>query len=116
MFALGMVAAPMALWRGHPNWAAASWVTAVLGRVIGLIRPELMRPVFVGLTALTWPIGWIVSNFMLAFVYYGVVTPIGLIRKGFHPDPLGRRLDASASSHWTEVRPNTRPDRYFRQF
>ena len=116
MFAFGMVAAPLMLWRGQPNLAVAAWVAAIVGRAVGLVRPELLRYVFVGLTALTWPIGWVVSNLMLAIVYYGVITPIGLIRRRGGRDPLGRKLDPSAASHWAEVRPNMRPDRYFRQF
>ncbi len=116
MVAFGMVAAPLMLWRGHPTLAIAAWVAAVVGRVVGLIRPELLRVVFVGLTALTWPIGWIVSNFMLAIVYYVVVTPIGLMRRSRRRDPLGRSLNRSVASHWLEVRQNTRPDRHFRQF
>lgn len=116
MFFLGMVGAPMALWRGHPTLAAVLWALALMGRGVGLARPMWMRPVFVGMTLATWPIGWVVSNLLVGIVYYGTVVPIGLIRRALGADPLARSIDRSAPTYWTPVRPNTRPDRYFRQF
>jgi Saxitoxin biosynthesis operon protein SxtJ len=116
LFVFGMVAAPWALWKGHTAWAVGFWVAAVAVRALGLLRPALVRPIFVGLTVATWPIGWMVSNLVLAIVYYGTMTPIGLIRRWRNRDPLGRELDREATSHWAEVRPDTRPDRFFRQF
>ena len=62
MFALGMVAAPLAYFRGHPRLAATFWVLAVALRLVGLVRPSWLRPVFLGLTLATWPIGWVVSQ------------------------------------------------------
>ena len=116
MFALGMVAAPMALWRGYVASALLLWLAAVIGRVAGLVRPESLRWLFVGLMILTWPMGWVASNLLLAIVYYGVVTPIGVCRRFRRPDPLGRELDRSAETHWVQVHSKTRPDRHFRQF
>ena len=69
MFALGMVLAPMTYFRGHPTLAAACWVAAVAGRIVGLAKPEWMKPVFLGMTLLTFPIGWVVSNVTLALLY-----------------------------------------------
>lgn len=116
MFALGMVAAPMALWRGYPTLAGVFWGLAVLGRLVGLAAPSLLRPVFVGLSLATWPIGWVVSHLLLAIVYYGTVTPIGWLRRRRGEDPLQRTIDRQAPSYWSPARVNSRPDRYFRQF
>ena len=41
MFALGMVAAPLAYYRGQPKVAVGFWVAAVVGRLIGLARAHL---------------------------------------------------------------------------
>ncbi len=38
-----------------------------------------MRAVFVGMSYLAWPIGFVVSHVILALVYYLVFTPIGLV-------------------------------------
>lgn len=116
MFALGMVAAPIALWRGYPSLAIGLWIAAVVGRIVGMVAPAWLRPVFVGMTLLTWPIGWVTSHVALAIVYYGTITPIGLLRRSGGRDPLARAIDPNAESYWVKVRPNARPDRYFRQF
>ncbi len=116
LFVMGMAAAPWSVWRGHPRWAIGFWAAAVLVRLIGLTRPTWLRPLFVGLIVITWPIGWLVSNLVLAIVYYGTITPIGVIRRYLRKDPLGRELDPGAASHWVEIPADTRPDRYFRQF
>src|SRR4051812_12902288 len=78
MFFLGMVAAPLSYFRGRPTLAAVFWVTAVTLRLVGALKPLWLRPVFLGLTLATWPIGWLVSHLTLALLYYGVITPIAL--------------------------------------
>jgi hypothetical protein len=54
---------------------------------------------------------------VLALVYYGVLTPIGLVMKLFGYDPMKKRFDSGAATYWVK-RPGekTGPKRYFRQF
>src|SRR5437879_1058154 len=116
MFFLGMVAAPLAYFRGRPAVAAAFWIAAVVGRLIGVARPGWLRPVYLGLTLATWPIGWVVSHLTLALLYYGVITPIGLILRALGRDPLARRFDRSATTYWEPYNPDRGMSRYLRQF
>lgn len=116
MFFLGMVAAPLAYFRGHASTAAVFWVAAVAGRLLGIWRPMLLRPVFVGLTVATWPIGWVVSNVTLALLYFGVVMPIGLVFRAMGRDPMTRTFDRKAASYWEPHDPNWGMKRYLRQF
>ena len=116
MFFLGMVAAPLAYFRGHPTLAAIFWVAGVAGRLIGLVRPEWLKPVFVGLTLATWPIGWVVSNLLMGLLYYGVITPIGLAIRLAGRDLLARKLDRAAETYWEPYNPDRGMDRYLRQF
>jgi hypothetical protein len=116
MFFLGMVAAPLAYFRGHPTAAAALWVAAVAGRLVGLARPEWLRPAFVGLTVAAWPIGWVVSHVALALIYYAVITPIGLAFRLAGRDPLARAFDRAAGSYWEPYNPDRGVGRYLRQF
>ena len=116
MFFLGMVAAPLMLHRGQPRLAAAFWVLAVAGRLIGLIRPMLLRPVYLGLTLATWPIGWAVSGLTLALLYYGILTPIGLTFRLIGRDALNRRFDRNAPTYWEPYTPDHGPEANLRQF
>ncbi len=116
MFFLGMVASPLAYLRGRPALAGAFWVAAVAIRLAGLWRPLRLRPVFLGLTLATWPIGWLVSHATLALLYHGVVTPIGLVLRLTGRDPLARRFDRTASTYWETYNPDRGMKQYLKQF
>lgn len=62
------------------------------------------------------PIGWTFSHVILAAIYYGVITPIGLALRLTGHDAMRRRFDPNASSYWLPRRVPADPARYFRQF
>jgi hypothetical protein len=116
MFALGMVAAPLAYFRGHTWLAATFWGLGVALRLVGLVHPSTIRPVFLGLTLATWPIGWVVSKVALGLLYFLVFTPIALVFRLVGRDALQRSADRDAKSYWEPYRPNRGLDRYLRPF
>ena len=101
----------------QPQIAKGLWIAAVVVPVIGWLVPQFMRLVFLGMSYLAWPIGFVVSHVVLALVYYLVLTPIGLLMRLFGYDPMRRSFDRNASSYWSE-RPAQAVEakRYFRQF
>jgi hypothetical protein len=100
-----------------PTVGLALWVAAVVVPVIGWLIPAVMRAVFVGMSYLAWPIGFVVSHVILALVYYLVFTPVGILMRIFRYDPMKRGFDDSLSSYWVERDPAAaEPKRYFRQF
>jgi Saxitoxin biosynthesis operon protein SxtJ len=116
MFALGMVAAPLAYFRGHPRLAATFWVLAVALRLVGLAHPSWLKLVFLGLTLATWPIGWVVSKVALGLLYFLVFTPIALVFRLIGRDALQRSADRNAKTYWEPYRPNRGVERYLRPF
>jgi hypothetical protein len=116
LFALGMVAAPLAYFRGHPTLAACLWVAAVVVRLVGLARPGWLGPAFVGLSLVTFPIGWVVSNLAMALVYHLVFTPIALAFRLVGRDALKRELDPAAPTYWEPYNPDRGLERYLRPF
>jgi hypothetical protein len=105
-----------ALWRHESQQAAVIfWVVAAAG-LVGLVRPSVFRPVYVVWMALVLPIGWTVSHLLLMFVYYLVLTPIGLGMKAVGYDPMERKLDPAAKSYWIAHDPEADSARYFKQF
>jgi hypothetical protein len=62
------------------------------------------------------PIGWTVSHVILAIVYYGVVTPLGVVLRLAAYDPMKRAFDRSATSYWIKRETGGATSRYFRQF
>ncbi len=116
MVVFGMIAAPLALWRGSSSWAIAFWAVAVAFRVVGLVWPEGLKPVYLGMILLGWPIGWTVANSLLLVVYLGLFMPLGFLLRLRRGDLLGRRFDRSARSYWVPTQSRTRPQDYLRQF
>jgi len=82
---------------------------------VGLVRPKLIRPLFVLLTTLTSPIGWLVSNVFLAVLYYGGFTPFAMLFRLMGRDVLCRRRQPDRSSFWTVRRATVDIQSYFRQ-
>ena len=112
----GGLAAWEGLFRQRP---AAAIVLAALSLTIGplgLWRPSLVRPIYVGWLIAAFPIGWTVSHVALAAVYYLVVAPLGLMSRVLGRDRLVLRRRAGERTNWSPL--NEPPDvrRYFRQF
>ncbi len=87
---------------------------AVLAVLAALMRP-LARGLYLGLTFLTYPIGWVLSHLILFLLFFAVVTPIGLAMRLFGKDPLAKGPDPTRSTYWIERTDPTDPERYFRQ-
>src|SRR5436309_12112846 len=64
--------------RGRTAAAALLLAAALLPGVAGLLRPRLLRPLFVGCTLLTFPLGWLTATLLSALLYYGLFTPLGV--------------------------------------
>lgn len=116
MFFLGMLAAPLALWRGHPALAGGLWLAAVALRLTGWFAPTRLAGVYRAAMAVSAPIGMVVSRIALALVYYLVFTPVALVFKLIGRDALARRFDRNAKTYWEPYQPDRGPERYLRQF
>jgi len=116
LFALGMVAAPLAYFRGQPRLASTCWLLAVAARLLGLVRPGWLRLPFLALTLATWPIGWLVSRVALALLYFLVFTPIALTFRLLGRDALNRKFDPEAPTYWESYKPDRGLERYLRPF
>ncbi len=116
LFALGMLATPLASYRGQPRLAATFWALAVCCRLIGLVRPAWLKLPFLALTLATWPIGWVVSRVALAFLYFLVFTPLALYFRLIGRDALRLGTEPDSPTYWETYRPNRGLDRYLRPF
>lgn len=94
----------------------ALWGTGLVLALVYYAVPALRRPMFVGWMYAAYPIGFVVSHLLLALVYFGVVTPIGLLMRAVGHDPMTRRFDRSAPTYWIAREQVADVRRYFRQF
>jgi len=99
---------------GHWHEVEIGWAIAGISSIAGLVFPPLIRPIFVGLILLTYPIGWVVSHVLLGLIFYGIVTPIGIILRLIGHDPL--QINAPlGNSLWKSPTGKTDPASYLRQ-
>ena len=99
---------------GHWAGVEIAWAVCGVVAVAGFFHPPLIRPVFVGLILATFPNGWVVSHVLLGAIFYGVVTPIGLILRLTGHDPLLLKAPAG-NSLWKTPVGKTDPASYLRQ-
>jgi len=103
-------------WFAHENATRAAVLAGVaiaLG-ALGLAKPDAIRPLFVFLMAVTWPIGRVVSSVLLVLLFYLVFAPVGLFFRIIGRDVLVLRRP-NRDSYWT-ARPRVTDVRsYLRQ-
>lgn len=84
--------------------------------VASVFYPKANLPIYLGLTLLSYPIGFVLSYVIMATLFYLVISPVGLFFRLTGRDPLNRRFDLEASTYWSDSRPRRSKDSYFRQF
>jgi Saxitoxin biosynthesis operon protein SxtJ len=79
---VGAVFAVIGFWplvfRGEPLrwWAVGPGGTLI---ILGSVLPRVLRPVHTGWMWIGHVLGWINTRILLGIVFYGLVTPIGVI-------------------------------------
>jgi hypothetical protein len=95
--------------------ASAVWAVAAVTTLAYFTLPSLQWPLYTGWMRAVYPIGWSVSHLLLALIFYGVLTPLGLLRRLFGRDPMLRGFDSRRQSYWMKVPPVRESSRYFKQ-
>ncbi len=100
------------------EWVGTTlWEVAAVCGLAALLVPGLLRPLYLLLTLMSLPIGWVVSHVAMGVVYYLVLAPIGLAMRLLGRDPLHRRFEPDAKTYWVRRdEQDAKAGRYFRQF
>lgn len=78
-----------------------SIIVSIIFLILGLLNSKILTPfnkLWMRLGAL---LGLIVSPIVMGVVYFGIITPIGLIMKLFGKDVLNLKLDKNKKTYWT---------------
>lgn len=113
------VGAVVALWPltsgSEPRWWLLAAAVAVAA--ISLIAAPILHPLNRLWLRFGLMLHRIVSPVVLGVVFYGVLTPVGLILRARGKDPLRLSLDKGAASYWiTREPPGPAPKSMDRQF
>lgn len=110
----------MALWqtlaRGRLGIGLALVGLALTIGLAGLARPQWVRLIYVGWMILAFPIGWTISQIVLAAIFLGLFTPISLVFRLMGRDALRRARRSGLDSYWLPKPAVADLRRYFKQF
>lgn len=102
--------------KGNHSVAGLFWSFALIVPIAGLFWRAGLRRLYIGLCYATYPLGYLISTVVLVTLYYGVITPIGLILRLFRHDPLAGRPGSGNTSYWHPRKNNRSPESYFKQY
>ena len=88
----------------------------VLSALLSLVAPRANRAIYVGLSVVAFPIGFVVSHVVLALIFFFLISPIALAFRIARRNELRLGSDAAASSYWSPVRKQRASESYFSQF
>ncbi len=111
------VALALRQWLGHGHSTAACVLGAIsIIGIAGLVKPAAIRWLFIGATVVTFPIGWVVTQIVLALLFFLVLTLVALVFRLRRRDALQLRHKSNSMSYWSERSVPVEPERYLKQF
>jgi Saxitoxin biosynthesis operon protein SxtJ len=114
LIVFGLLALVEVQFRHRPQLALVYGALAVAVGPLGLLRPRVMRPIWVVWSVVAFPIGWVVSTVFLAILFYAIFAPIGLVFRVTGRDVLALRR-ADARTYWKPRAASRDKRQYFRQ-
>lgn len=101
-FTVGGIFAVIALWPAVLRAQDVRWWALVITGCLlvpAAFFPQILFWPHRGWTALGHVLGWINTRIILGFVFYLVVTPMGIVRRWLGKDPMGRRWQPDLQSY-----------------
>ncbi len=89
---------------------------AAASTLFSLVYPKANLPIYLGLTVISYPIGFVLSYVIMGTLFYLLITPVGLFFKLTGRDSMNRRWEPEAATYWADPRPRRENESYFRQF
>jgi hypothetical protein len=84
--------------------------------VMAVAAPMALKWLYVGLTVVSYPIGFVISYIVVGVMFFLVITPIAFLFRLIGRDGLHRKFEPAASTYWIKRHPPQSVKRYFRQF
>ena len=88
----------------------------VIAAALGFLAPRRLKPPFLALSLLTFPLGILVHELSLILLFFGVFAPLGLLFRCAGRDSLQRQFDREATTYWQPKEQPTDVASYFRRW
>jgi hypothetical protein len=96
--ALGVIGG-LLLWRDKPSYFYCV-IAAVAFLLSGFVFPAVLKPFQKVWMAISILMGWFMTRVILIVLFYGILTPIGLIGRLCGKDFLDIKLHKNTPSYW----------------
>ena len=83
---------------------------------LGFICPIMLKPIYMIWMTFATILGWIMTRVILSFLFYLIVTPIGLISRLFGKKFLDLKWDKQLSTYWNYRSDKLGKENYEKQF
>ena len=83
--------------------------------VVGWIRPSLLKWIFIGLSVITFPIGFVLGEVIMLTIYSIAFVPVAVLFRCIRRDALQRKIDRSGKTYWQRKDPARSTKSYYRQ-
>lgn len=88
----------------------------VIAALFSLVAPKANRVLYVGLTLLAFPIGFVLSYVIMGTLFFLIIGPIAVLFRVFGKDPMHRAYDPNASTYWVAAPSARDKESYFHQY
>ncbi len=106
----------IAFWHGKAH-AIPCLIAGVLLLILGQLFPGILKPVQKCWMALALVMGWIMTRILLGLLFYAIVTPIALIRRGAKSSNFKSRFREAVTTYWIpKIDSKSVPGDYEKQF
>jgi hypothetical protein len=90
---------PLLFGLGYPKWP---WFLACILSLWALLIPGTLKPVYIGWMKFGNVMNWINTRVILAFPFYGMFMPFGIVMRLLGKDPMQRKIDKKLFSYRIE--------------
>lgn len=100
----------------HQSLHLVPWLIATILWIWAIIAPTTLNGVYQIWMKIGLVLGWINTHLILALIFYVLIMPIGLSRRGlFHRDSMLRKLDADIETYrlLSQVKPKESMEKPF---
>lgn len=112
IFAFPMLAA---LWVLGTTAIVVGVIAGAICALLGFVAPRFLRPVFIAVTVMTFPIGLVVGELILLMIWLGLFLPMALVFRIIGRDALRRRSSTDAETFWVPRSAPRNVRKYYQQ-
>ena len=105
------------LWKQQHAYAVAGFILGGVFAALAFVWPVVLKPIQRAWMAIAVVMGFVMSRIIVAVIFYGMVTPIGLAGRLAGKKFLDLKMDKVAASYWIRRdQANAEKSAYERQF